>query len=107
MGEGTNKHESLEENELSPITLLAFTCIRPTEPAIYLQGSVFICLFVYLPFLTAFFRAAGCTVVPDTQREKLWNSRTFIKYPFLSSTISMWAGHLFTWIAGKNLLFTF
>lgn len=48
MGEGTNKHESLEENELSPITLLAFTCIRPTEPAIYLVREVclFVCLFI-------------------------------------------------------------
>lgn len=33
MGERTNKHESPEENELSPITLLVFTCILvPLSP---------------------------------------------------------------------------
>lgn len=39
----------------------------------------FVCWFFLLMFLTAFFRAARCTVVLDTQRAKLWNSRTFIK----------------------------
>ena len=130
-GEGTREWmgERTKKKELSPITLLVFTCILVPLPACDLFGHgslqsssdcfkfgweykinnlhmiersaldrscdaccwtkrsrprrtsvvgrwlgwsvvrlvrVFICLFVFLLFLTTFFRAAGCTVVPDT-----------------------------------------
>ena len=80
---------------------------RSVYSVLYAFLCLFVCLFVFLMSLTAFFRAARCTVVLDTHRAKICNSRTFVKYHFIASVLSMWACFHFTWIAWNHPLFTF